>query len=446
MPALQTGSPPSGTPAARTLARQLGVWSATAIVIGSMIGSGIFRVPSVTAGHVGAPGAMMLVWLVGGLVALCGALTLAELAALYPRAGGLYVYIHEAYGALPAFLVGWLFLVIAPVSIGAVALVFAEYLGRLIPRLHDHTRLVAAAAVIVVAAWNYRSLRFGAAVQNLSSASKVVAILALALASFLSDATGEEAWTSITRLAPDTWAGFGLGLVTVLWAYNGWQDATYVGGEVENPARNLPRALTIGTLIVTAVYLTVNAGYLAVLPMDAIARSPLVAADVAVRLFGSVGNALIAALVCVSTFGTMNGGTMCYPRIFYAMAEDRLFFRAIAAVHPRHATPHAAIVLTAVLAVCFLWVRTFEQLIEIFILGILPFWALGAGAVILLRHRRPDLHRPYRTPGYPVVPLLFIVATLGLLLNSLIQRPGPTLASFAAVAAGVPVYYLWRRR
>jgi basic amino acid/polyamine antiporter, APA family len=446
MPALQTGSPPSGTPPARTLARQLGVWSAVAIVIGSMIGSGIFRVPSVTAGHVGAPGAMMLVWLVGGLVALCGALTLAELAALYPRAGGLYVYIHEAYGALPAFLVGWLFLVIAPVSIGAVALVFAEYLGRLVPRLHDHTRLVAAASVILVAAWNYRSLRFGAAVQNLSSASKVVAILALALASFLSDAAGEEAWTGVSRLAPDSWTGFGLGLVTVLWAYNGWQDATYVGGEVANPARNLPRALTAGTMIVTGVYLAVNAGYLAVLPMDAIARSPLVAADVAVRLFGSAGNALIAALVCVSTFGTMNGGTMCYPRIFYAMAEDRLFFRAIAAVHPRHATPHAAIVLTAALAVCFLWVRTFEQLIEIFILGILPFWALGAGAVILLRHRRPDLHRPYRTPGYPIVPLLFILATLGLLLNSLIQRPGPTLASFAAVAAGVPAYYLWRRR
>jgi amino acid transporter len=446
MTAPQTGSPPSGTSAERTLARQLGVWSAVAIVIGSMIGSGIFRVPSVTAAHVGAPGAMMLVWLVGGLVALCGALTLAELAALYPRAGGLYVYIHEAYGALPAFLVGWLLLVIAPVSIGAVALVFAEYLGRLIPRLHDHTRLVAAASVILVAAWNYRSLRFGAAVQNLSSASKVVAILALALASFLSDAPGEGGWASVTGLTPDTWAGFGLGLVTVLWAYNGWQDATYVGGEVENPGRNLPRALTIGTLIVTGVYLAVNAAYLAVLPMDAIARSPLVAADVAVRLFGGIGNALIAALVCVSTFGTMNSGTMCYPRIFYAMAEDRLFFRAIAAVHPRHATPHAAIVLTAALAICFLWVRTFEQLIEIFILGILPFWALGAGAVILLRHRRPDLDRPYRTPGYPVVPLLFIAATLGLLLNSLFQRPGPTLASFAAVAAGVPVYYLWRRR
>jgi amino acid transporter len=249
-----------------------------------------------------------------------------------------------------------------------------------------------------------------------------------------------------TRVVPDSWAGFGLGLVTVLWAYNGWQDATYVGGEIEAPGRTLPRALTIGTLLVTGVYLSVNAGYLAVLPMDAIARSPLVAADVAVRLFGGVGNALIAALVCVSTFGTINSGTMCYPRIFYAMAEDRLFFRGIAAVHPKHATPHTAIVMTAALAIGFLWVRTFEQLIEIFILGILPFWALGAGAVVVLRHHRPDLERPYRTPGYPFVPLLFIVATLGLLLNSLIQRPGPTLASFAAIAAGVPAYYLWRKR
>jgi amino acid transporter len=232
----------------------------------------------------------------------------------------------------------------------------------------------------------------------------------------------------------------------VLWAYNGWQDATYVGGEIDDPGRNLPRALVLGTLVVTGVYVAVNAAYLAVLPMEAIVRSPLVAADVAVRLFGETGNALIAALVCVSTFGTMNGGTMCYPRIFYAMAEDRLFFRRIAAVHPRYATPHAAIALTATLAVCYLWVRTFEQLIEVFVLGLLPFWALGAGAVILLRRRRPDAIRPYRTPGYPYVPVLFIIATAGLLLNSLFLRPGPTVASFVAILAGIPVYHLWRRR
>jgi amino acid transporter len=300
--------------------------------------------------------------------------------------------------------------------------------------------------VALVAAWNYRSLRFGAAVQNISSASKVLAILGLTAVAFLLGNTGEGAWLRAGPLAPASWSGFGLGLVTVLWAYNGWQDATYVGGEIDDPGRNLPRALVLGTLVVTGVYVAVNAAYLAVLPMEAIVRSPLVAADVAVRLFGETGNALIAALVCVSTFGTMNGGTMCYPRIFYAMAEERLFFRRIAAVHPRYATPHAAIALTATLAVCYLWVRTFEQLIEVFVLGLLPFWALGAGAVILLRRRRPNAIRPYRTPGYPYVPVLFIIATAGLFLNSLFLRPGPTVASFVAILAGIPVYHLWRRR
>jgi APA family basic amino acid/polyamine antiporter len=336
--------------------------------------------------------------------------------------------------------------VIAPVSIGAVALVFAEYLGRLFPLLQEHTRLVAAGAVMLVAAWNYRSVRFGASITNLSSASKVLAILLLTAAAFLSDRPGAPNWLAAGGLAPESWTGFGLGLVTVLWAYNGWQDATYVGGEVRDAGRTLPRALILGTMIVTGVYLAVNAAYLAVLPLEEIAQSPLVAADVAVRLVGDIGNALIAALVCVSTFGTMNGGTLCYPRVFYAMAQDRVFFRGIAAVHPRYHTPHASIVLTAALAICYLSVRTFEQLIEVFILGSLPFWALAAGAVILLRRRRPELERTYRCPGYPWVPILFILATGGLLLNSLYQRPAPTIASFGAILAGIPVYYLWRRR
>jgi APA family basic amino acid/polyamine antiporter len=409
-----------------------------------MIGSGIFRVPSTTAAQVGTPAGMMLVWVAGGMVALCGALTLAELAALYPRAGGIYVYLNEAYGSLPAFLVGWLLLVIAPISIGAVALVFAEYLGRIVPLIEQQTRLVATAAVVLVAAWNYWSLRFGAAVSNLSSSSKVLAILGLTAAASLSGRG--ETWLEPGGLTPASLSGFGLGLVTVLWAYNGWQDATYIGGEIRDPGRTLPRALILGTLIVTSVYLAVNAAYLAVLPMAAIERSPLVAADVAVQLFGQVGNALIAALVCVSTFGTMNSGMICYPRIFYAMAEDRLFFRSIAAVHPIYGTPHTAIVLTAALAICCLWVRTFEQLIEVFILGSLPFWALAAGAVLVLRSRHPDLPRPYRCPGYPVVPIVFIAANSGLLLNSLWQRPGPVVGSVAAILLGIPVFYFWRSR
>jgi APA family basic amino acid/polyamine antiporter len=445
MTSLESAPPELSQPAPRALARQLGVWSAIAIVIGSMIGSGIFRVPSATAAQVGTPGGMMLVWVAGGVVALCGALTLAELAALWPRAGGIYVYLNEAYGSLPAFLVGWLLLVIAPISIGAVALVFAEYLGRIVPPIEQHTRLVATAGVVLVAAWNYRSLRFGAAVSNLSSSSKVLAILALTAAAFLSG-RGQTAWLERGGLTPASLSGFGLGLVTVLWAYNGWQDATYVGGEIRNPGRTLPRALIFGTLIVTSVYLAVNAAYLAVLPMAAIVRSPLVAADVAVQLFGQAGNALIAALVCVSTFGTMNSGMLCYPRIFYAMAEDRLFFRSIAAVHPIYGTPHASIALTAALAIACLWVQTFEQLIEVFILGSLPFWALAAGAVLVLRGRHPELPRPYRCPGYPLVPIVFIAANVGLLLNSLWQRPGPVVGSIAAILLGIPVFYFWRSR
>jgi amino acid transporter len=441
----QSAPPGLSPPAPRALARQLGVWSAVGIVIGSMIGSGIFRVPSATAAQVGTPGGMMLVWVAGGLVALCGALALAELAALYPRAGGIYVYLNEAYGSLPAFLVGWLLLVIAPISIAAVALVFAEYLGRIMPQIEPQTPLVATIAVVMVAAWNYRSLRVGAAVSNLSSGSKVLAILGLTAAAFLLGREGDTTWLESGPLMPASMTGFGLGLVTVLWAYNGWQDATYVGGEIRDPGRTLPRALILGALIVTGVYLLVNAAYLAVLPMAAIERSPLVAADTAVRLFGPVGNALIAALVCLSTFGTMNSGMICYPRIFFAMAEDRLFFRRIAAVHPRYGTPHAAVALTAALAIGCLWVRTFEQLIEVFILASLPFWALAAGAVLLLRGRRPDLPRPYRCPGYPLVPIVFILATGGLLLNSMYQRPGPALGSVAAIAAGIPVFYFWRR-
>jgi len=235
----------------------------------------------------------------------------------------------------------------------------------------------------------------------------------------------------------------------VLFAYNGWQDASYIAGEIRDPGRSLPRALIGGTLSVTAIYLAANAAYLHVLPMDTIAASPLVAADVAVRLVGQLGAALVTTLVCISTLGTVNVAMMTYPRVFFAMAEDRLFFRAMAAVHPRYATPYAAIVLAAALGIAYVTVRSFEQLIEIFILGSLPFWALAVGAVFVLRRRRPDLPRPYRTPGYPVLPILFVLAMLAIVWNSLREHPGLAGLTLAAILAGVPVYYGWgwaRRR
>jgi basic amino acid/polyamine antiporter, APA family len=429
---------------AERLPRRLGLWSTAAVTVGIMIGSGVFRVPAAVAAQTGSPGIMLLVWVVGALVALCGALSLAEVAALFPRAGGMYVYLREAYGPLTAFLFGWLYLIIIPTGAGAIALVFAEYLSRLVPLSAGQVRLVAAGLIVLLAAAQYRSVRFGAAIQNVSTAAKVLAIVALTVAAFALGPSG-GAWAPGGPIHPVTWGGFGLGLVTVLWAYNGWQDVTCLSGEVRDPRRALPRALVGGTLAVAAVYLLANAAYLHVLPLSAMATSPLVAADVAVRLVGPVGAALVAALVCLSTFGALNAVLMAIPRVFWAMADDGLFFRFVAAVHPRYRTPHMAITAMAVLSVVYLALQSFEQLIEAFILASLPFWALSVASVFVFRRRRPDAPRVYRTPGYPVVPLLFVGAMVMLVANSLAAHPEATVTSLGAVVAGVPLYYAWRR-
>ena len=427
------------------LPRRLGPWSTAAVTVGIMIGSGVFRVPAAVAAQTGSPGVMLLVWVVGALVALCGALSLAEVAALFPRAGGMYVYLREAYGPLTAFLFGWLYLIIIPTGAGAIALVFAEYLSRLVPLTPGQVRLVAAALIVLLGAAQYRSLRFGAAIQNVSTAAKVLAIVTLTVAAFALG-PGVGAWAAGGSIHPVTWGGFGLGLVTVLWAYNGWQDVTCLSGEVRDPRRALPRALVGGTLAVAIIYVLANAAYLHVLPLAAIASSPLVAADVAVRLVGPVGAALVAALVCISTFGALNAVLMAIPRVFWAMADDGLFFRFVAAVHPRYRTPHMAITATAVLSVVYLALQTFEQLIEAFILASLPFWALSVASVFVFRRRLPDAARAYRTPGYPVVPLLFVAAMVMLVANSLTAHPEATATSLGAVLAGVPLYYAWRRK
>lgn len=427
------------------LPRRLGVGSAVAVVMGSMIGSGIFRVPGAVAAETGTAGAMLLAWFAGGVVTVCGALALAEVAALFPRAGGIYVYLHQAYGRLPAFLFGWLFLIVSPALTGGVALVFGEYVGRALSLTQSQARWIAAAGIVVVATSNYRSVRYGATIQNLATAAKVAAIIALTVAAFLLGGSGSGSWEVGPGLTPGTWSGFGLAIVAVLWAYNGWQDVTYVGGEVRDPGRTLPRAIVGGTLGVMLIYLAVNAAYLHVLSIDGMAGSPLVAGEVAVRLMGRAGGGAIAALVCVSTFGTLNGGLLAFPRVFFAMAEEGLFFRGAAAVHPRFGTPHVAIVCLAALSIAYLSLRSFEQLIEIAVVGQLPFWALAVGAVLVLRRTQPDLPRPYRMPGYPLVPLLFIGAMVALLANSLREHPASTAWTLGAVSAGIPVYFGWTR-
>jgi amino acid transporter len=430
------------------------LWSAVAVLVGSTIGSGIFRTPAIIAARVPQPLPMLGVWVLGGGLALCGALTYAELAALFPRSGGVFVYIREGFGRLPAFLFGWTELVLIRASaLGAIATPFAEYLLRSLgydPQLPQYAGLVhyvAAAAIALTATLNYVGVRWSAIILNLTTGAKYGALLLLVLLAFAVGRGDFGHFGASAAGATGTLSAglFGLALVSVLWAYDGWGDLSFVGGEVRDPERNLPRALIAGTCAIIAIYLLVNAAYLYLLPIGQIARSPLVAADVAQLLVGRLGVGIIAVVVMVATFSTLLGSMLTAPRIFFAMAEDGLFFASVARVHPRFHTPSVSILLTGALGVAFVLARTFEQLADQFVVAIFPFYALAAAAVFVLRRRRPDLPRPVRVLGYPVVPMLFVLAAFLILGNALREHPGPTGLAFSVILLGVPVYLWWTR-
>ena len=432
--------------ASAELPRRLGFWETTLIVIGVTIGSGIFRVPASVADAVGSPFGVAAVWVIGGVIALCGALSLAELAAAFPAPGGVFVYLREVYGPAVAFLFGWMYLFVGPTGIGAVAVVFAEYLGRLLGLSSAGVRFTAVGAIVIVAAASYRSVRGASVMQGTATVGKVAALAAIVVTAFLlGDGSAGAFAAGAPARAGAHWSGVGLALVAALWAYNGFQDMLPVAGEVREPGRALPRALLAGTAIVVIIYLAANAAYLYVLPYASLRTSSLVASDAMVSVVGAVGAAAVASAVIVSTFGTVNALVLTQPRVFYAMADAGLLFRPLARVHPRFATPHVAIVAYAVFAVIAVWWRSFEQLAEAFVLGVWPFLALAVAGVIVLRRTRPQLARPYRTPWYPVVPLVFIGGTLWVVGSALVARPVTTLGGIALTLIGLPVYALWRR-
>jgi APA family basic amino acid/polyamine antiporter len=454
--AAASASSPSSSPRdewGERLPRSLGLFSAVAVLVGSTIGSGIFRTPALIARRVPAPVPMLAVWVLGGILVLCGALTYAELAGMHPRSGGVYVYVREGFGRLPAFLMGWTeLLVIRASALGAIATVFAEYLLRsfgLDPALPGNARAVhnlAAVAIAVTAAFNYVGVRWSALVLNLTTTAKYGALALLVVVAFLVGRGDFAHFGGVAPAAGQTLdAGlFGLALVSVLWAYDGWADVSFVSGEVRNPRRNLPRALLLGTGAVVVIYLLVNAAYLYLMPLAEVARSPLVAADAAQLLVGRVGVGLVAVVVMISTFGTLAGSMLTGPRIFFAMADDGLFFRGVARVHPKFRTPSVAIVLTAGIGIAYVLARTFEQLADTFVLALWPFYALGAAAVFVLR-RRPGLDRPVKVWGYPAPPILFLLSAFLILGNALVTDPGGTALAFGVILAGLPAYWLWLR-
>ena len=435
------------------LPRRLGLWSAIAVVAGITIGSGIFRTPASVTNRLPGPLAVFTVWIAGGVVALCGALTLAEVAAAFPDTGGIFVFIRRSWGRLPAFLFGWAELaIIRAAAVGAIATTFAEYLLRVMgfdPSVAPYdgwVHYVAAAAIAVIAALNYAGVRWGSLVQNVTTLAKFVGLLFIVVAAIVIGLprTGGH-FTPAMPAGSFGIAPFGLALVSVLWAYDGWADLAFISGEVKDPERNLPRALILGTLAVIAIYLLANIAYLGTMSVEEIRHSKLVAADVALRLVGPAGVTVVAVTVMLSTLGTLNGSILTNPRVFFAMAADGLLFRKIAAVHPRYQTPYVAITLTAVLGIIFVLLRTFEQLADTFVTAILPFYALGVASIFVFRRRPASEYRPaFRAPLYPIAPILFVLAALYLLGNALIDPSSrwPTLSIFIVILAGVPVYYL----
>ena len=439
------------------LSRRLGLFDSAMMMVGIVIGSGIFLTTGIMAQSVPSAGLILLAWLTGGVLTLCGALTLAELGAAMPEVGGLYVYLREAYGHLYGFLFGWvLFLVSMGGSIAALAVGFASYLGYFVPWVSSEqlvfgsvstVQLMALLVVVGLSAINFVGVGPGKTLQNLFTVAKIGAILAF----------GALAWTAEPTARPDLAlapagadllalvSGFGVALVAVSWAFDGWHNVTYSAGEIKNPGKNLPLVLVGGTLLITSLYLLVNYVYVVALPVQQMAGVVRIAERASGALQGSGAAGLISAMVLVSIFGALNGTIFAAPRVYYAMARDGVFFRKVAEIHPRFRTPAFAIALQAAWASLLTLTGSYEQLFTYVVFVTFIFWISTTASVFALRRKRPDLARPYKTWGYPIVPLVFITAIALVLVNTLIAKPVESLAGLGITLAGIPAYHFWRR-
>jgi APA family basic amino acid/polyamine antiporter len=432
----------------RPLARTLRQTDLTLLLIGTVIGSGIFLVPgSVLQNSAGHVGLALTVWLLGGVLSVVGALTYGELGAMNPAAGGLYVYIRDAFGRPAAFLYGWtLFFVISSGSLATLAVAFTSYAGQFVTLSPVAGRVTAIVVIIVIAVVNIIGTRRSADVQNLTTAIKVGALL---LMSALLIAMGGGLPAALREPWPDVTSGpllasLGTAMIGVLWAYEGWQYVTFSAGEAVDPQRTFPRALAIGTAALIALYLVPNLAYVAALGPEAVMRSNRVASDAVTALMGPAAGMLVAAAILVSIFSAANGLTLTAPRVYYAMAMDKLFFVRLATVHPRFGTPAFAIAASSAWAIVLAATGTFEQLLTYVVFAGWLFYALGAMSIFVYRRRSPNASRPFSVPGYPIAPALFILAALAIVLNTVVVQPERALVGIGIVLAGVPAYLIWR--
>ena len=430
------------------LKRTLGLGDLILIVIGTVIGSGIFLVPGpVLSQSQGSVSISLLVWTIGGVLSLLGALTYGELGASRPSAGGLYVYIRDAFGELPAFLYGWtMFFVMGAGSCATLAVAFTRYFGQFVAVSPLVGKLIAILMIAIVMVINVRGTRGSANVQNLTTALKVGGILVMSALLLTVGRNTAPATAAAAAPQMSLLTGIGLAMISVLWAYEGWQYATFSAGETRDVQRTFPRGIVLGTAAIIVIYVVANLAYVAALGATRAASSERIAADAMSTAFGPAAGNLIAAIILVSMFSATNGLVLTSPRLYYSMANDGVFFKKLAEVHPKFGTPAIAIVATCVWAMILAATGTFERLLTYVVFVGWVFYALGAMAIFVYRRREPNAERPFRTPGYPVTPVLFILSALAIVGNTIMQQPGLAVRGLGMVAIGIPAYYVWRSK
>src|SRR3989475_1732814 len=447
-----TTSPQTST-APTDLKRELGLFDAVMINAGTMIASAIFIVPATVAAAVQGSAVMTLVWVIGGVVSLLGALSIAELAAAYPEAGGQYAYLREAYGTIWAFLYGWAnFAVINTASIAAIAVGFARYIGFFVPLTEPAIPFVALGSIVALTPLNCRGVRPGATTQNVLTTLKIAALVAIIVTSFVLPGGAPSHFQPLWPAGAlggggGHWIGpFGVAMVAGLWAYDGWIETTYVGSEIVDPGRNIPRSIILSTVIVIALYVLASVAYAYVLSPEGMAASKLVASDVAKVTMGTFGAGFVVIAILISTLGANNGIILTAARIPYAMARGGMFFQSQGRVHSRYGTPTVALVTQGVIASILTAFGTYDQLFTYVVFAQFVFYALSASAVIRLRQKAPQVARPYRTWGYPVTPIVFIAFAVWLVYNTIVETPKDSAIGAVLILLGLPGYWYWKKR
>ena len=450
--------------------RKLNLLDSTSLVIGAVIGSGIFMTAGFIADYLPSPGLMLIVWLVGGLITTSGALSFAELGAMFPKAGGQYIYIREAYGPWAGFFFGWgFFWFIMCGGIATLGVAFAEFVGYFIPALSTQSyifqlnvlgssyslstgQLVAVGSILVLSGVNYFGIKTGVIIQNIFTFLRLASvaafvILGLTLGKKAGITNFGQIFSVETGLSFDTLMSlFGLALIAVLWTYDGWYSPTCTAEEIKKPERNLPLSLILGTLGITLIYLLMNLVYIMALPIDKMKGVTRIGELASNQLFGPTATHFFSAAIMISIFGCLSATIIYGPRVYYAMAKDRSFFKSMAYIHPRYRVPSKALVGQAIWSSLLCLSGTYKGLFEYVVFALVIFFALTGFAVIVLRFKQPDRKRPYKTWGYPVIPLFFVIINVAVFCNIVINQPLKSTIGLIMLGIGIPAFLYWKKK